>query len=135
MAALGMRSRNKFSRGVTLVEVLAGLAILVVVLGALFTVCGGLGIVKRSVTNKTHLERAVSEAKTFAKGLGYTLQGEPMCNTEEIDGRYPCTLTLASGRSESLLCAGDYWAVEHGCVISTPFVAGKARAGAVVTGQ
>lgn len=134
MAALDMRSRSK-SRGFTLVEVLAGLAILIVVMGALFAVCGGFSVVRRSVTNKTHIERAVSEAKTFAAGLGYKLQGEPVCSTEELDGRYPCTLTLEGGKPESVLCAGDYWAVEHGCVLSTPFVAGKARAGAVVTGQ
>lgn len=129
-----MRSR-KHSRGFTLLELLVGLAIVVVIGAVLFASCGGLGIIKRSITNKTHLERAAAEAKTFAKGLGYVLQGEPMCNTEEVDGRYPCTLTLEGGKTESLLCAGDYWAIEHGCVISTPFIAGKARAGAVVTGQ
>lgn len=112
------------SRGFSLLELMGGVVIFVI--GA-FILSGGCSLLTRKYMNPVYLERATTEATTFAASQGWVLKGTPACSTAEIDDRWPCTLTLEDGRHETILCAGDYFGLETGCIMSTPYVTGRGR--------
>lgn len=126
-----MYNQHRRSRGLTLIEMIAALAVVAVLV---FLFGGGCNLLTRKIMNPVYLERAQGEALKFATAQGWVLKGSPVCSTVEIDERYPCTLTLDGDRIETLLCAADYFGLESGCIPSTPYVTGRGR-GVVNTGN